>query len=284
MVQRFSAIVFDLDNTIYDWYRAFIPAMYGMIDAACEILSCDKELLLSQLRNVHIRNHDVEHPFSIVETPLVQAIIESHSSDYAFKLLDPAFHIFNKLRKENLRLFEGAAETLAMLRTRDIAVFAYTDSKYYAALGRISRLNIADLFDRIYCREKSHTLKLETYKHSDLSALGNKIKELPSHQQKPNPVVLKELIQTENYEISACAYIGDSIAKDILMAKNAGCYSIWAKYGAYVDTAMYEKLVRISHWTEEDIELERRYREQAKNIKPDFVCERSITEILPLFR
>jgi len=37
------------------------------------------------------------------------------------------------------------------------------------------------------------------------------------------------------------------------MAKAAGCFAVWAKYGAHTAPAMYERLVRVSHWTPEDV-------------------------------
>ncbi|WP_156898637.1 HAD hydrolase-like protein [Bradyrhizobium erythrophlei] len=49
------------------------------------------------------------------------------------------------------------------------------------------------------------------------------------------------------------AYIGDSLAKDVKMARAAGCFAIWAKYGVSKDEDMYAKLVKISHWSEDDI-------------------------------
>ena len=49
------------------------------------------------------------------------------------------------------------------------------------------------------------------------------------------------------------AYIGDSLAKDVKMARAAGCFAIWAKYGVSRDEDMYAKLVKISHWSEDDI-------------------------------
>ena len=76
------------------------------------------------------------------------------------------------------------------------------------------------------------------------------------------------------------AYVGDSIARDILMAKKVGVFSIWAKYGAVLHTDDYEKLIQITHWTKEDVENERRLKKEAEHIRPDFVAEDSFVEIL----
>ena len=64
------------------------------------------------------------------------------------------------------------------------------------------------------------------------------------------------------------------------MAKRAGCFAIWAKYGIRRDPLMYEQLVRISHWSQDDIARDRMFVEAAKEITPDFICENSIVELL----
>ena len=66
------------------------------------------------------------------------------------------------------------------------------------------------------------------------------------------------------------------------MAKRADCFAVWAKYGAHTNREMYERLIRISHWTADDIQREKNYAVEAKNITPDFVCERSIVELVQL--
>lgn len=50
------------------------------------------------------------------------------------------------------------------------------------------------------------------------------------------PRVLKDIVQRERTNMTATAYIGDSLAKDVLMANRAGCFAIWAKYGSRITT------------------------------------------------
>jgi len=43
---------------------------------------------------------------------------------------------------------------------------------------------------------------------------------------------------------------------------------------------MYRDLVRISHWTADEVEREQRLKEEAKNIEPDFIARQSFVEVL----
>jgi FMN phosphatase YigB (HAD superfamily) len=278
-MKQVDLAIFDLDNTLYDWYASFLPAFYAMVDVATSILKCDREILLDELRSVHVKHNDVEHPFSLLETKTVQALISQHGSAEALQILDPAFHAFNKVRRDNLALFPDVRSTLSELRARDIKLVAFTDSSYFATLRRIRQLDLVSVFQHIFCRAKSKDDPPFPVRRSDdnLSAITT---ELPANETKPDPRVLREIAQIEETVTSSTAYIGDSISKDILMAKKAGCFAIWAKYGVHRDKPMYDKLVRISHWTKEDIRRENDYAAEAEKISPDFVCERSIAEVL----
>jgi len=279
-MRRFSLIIFDLDNTIYDWYSAFLPAFYAMVDRASSILQCDREKLLDEMRAVHIAHHDVEHPFSLLETATVKRELARYGNDAVWNELDPAFHDFNRVRKSNLKLFPNTLTTLEKLSGYGITLVAYTDSTYFAAWGRIERLGLSGLFSRIYCRERGSGAQIPPGKSLRALPPRDVVVEIPSHQSKPNPQVLRDIILAQGLNSTLVAYVGDSLVKDVLMAKRAHCFAIWAKYGAYTDPEMYESLVRISHWSENDIQREREYASAAASISPDFICEKSIDEIL----
>jgi len=107
--------------------------------------------------------------------------------------------------------------------------------------------------------------------------------ELSQHQRKPDPKVLLEICRREDMLPSEAAYVGDSMARDVLAATRADVYSIWAKYGAFHDDEAYQKLIRISHWTREDIARERALAIQAKGLMADYILERNFCEILNVF-
>jgi phosphoglycolate phosphatase len=65
------------------------------------------------------------------------------------------------------------------------------------------------------------------------------------------------------------------------MASAAGCVSVWAKYGTDVDPGDWERLVRITHWTDETVAQDEALRRVAAGIQPDYVIER-FAELLEL--
>jgi FMN phosphatase YigB (HAD superfamily) len=107
-----------------------------------------------------------------------------------------------------------------------------------------------------------------------------KIVELSHHQTKPNPTVLLEICGNEAFSADNTAYVGDSIARDVLMAKRAKVYAIWAAYGARHDPGLYRSLVRISHWTADEVAREQKLKDEARQISPDYIARRSFSEVL----
>jgi phosphoglycolate phosphatase len=275
-------LICDLDNTLYDWVGYFVPSLYQMVDQAILLLSCDREMLLDQLREVHQKYHNSEHPYAILETNLVQQWLKS---GHDLTELEPIFRAFNLERKKRLVPYEGVVPTMHRLRHQGIRLVAHSDSNVFGVIDRISRLQLQDFFDEIYCVEGSGE------KHPTGGPYSSRYKDFPwskihllAHEdRKPNPALLSHILRASSIDIDRVAFIGDSIAKDIHMAQEAGIYSIWARYGTGFDPALYQQLVRISHWTRDDVQRENEARLAAANTLPDFICAVGFHEVPEAF-
>jgi FMN phosphatase YigB (HAD superfamily) len=275
-------LVCDLDNTLYDWVGYFVPSFNAMVDAAVQVMECDREQLLDDLREVHQKHHDSEHPFALLETATVVHRFPGMSLRETAEILNPAFHAFNSMRKKTLHLNPGVAEGLAALKREGVAVVAHTESKLYGAFDRLQRLGILDCFEKIYCRERpksAHPNPDNQRAWLDRIPL-EKARELANHQAKPDPDVLLEICRIEGAAPDQTAYVGDSVARDILMAKRAGVFAIWAEYGAQHDRALYADLVRVTHWTTDEVQREGMLRAEASRISPDYTASNSFSEVL----
>lgn len=275
-------LICDLDNTLYDWVSYFVPAFYALIDEVVRTTGCDREKLLDDFREVHRRHHDFEHPFALLETATIRDLFPNANITEIATQLDRAFHAFNSTRKRSLALYPSVHETLERIRAAGVVLVAHTESKLFAVVDRLTCLGLTPFFTRIYCMERP--LSLHPHPDAALRWLDgfpiDRVVELSHHQRKPNPDVLLEICQRERIEREEAAYVGDSLAKDVLMAKAAGVFAIWAKYGADVDGQLYKKLVRVSHWTPEDVAREAELKERAQGVQPDFILENSFDEVM----
>ncbi|MBI4262479.1 HAD family hydrolase [Candidatus Uhrbacteria bacterium] len=278
----FRLVVCDLDNTLYDWVSYFVPSFYVMVEKVVGITGWDREQLLDDLQKVHQKHHDCEHPFALLETALVKEMFPNGNLQRAKAYFDDAFHAFNSMRKQKLKTFPMVPETLDTLKMNELRLVAHTEAKFHAVVDRLRRLDLMRHFERVFCRERA--VSQHPNGLSDEQWLNEfpteRITELSHHQRKPDPSVLREICGLVGVEPSQTVYIGDSIAHDIKMANAAGAFSIFAEYGTKRDPSDWDRLVRVTHWTREDVARETELREAAKSVEANFVAKDCFSEIL----
>lgn len=258
-------LITDLDDTLYSWISFFIPAFYEMVDELASILKKDKKELLREYKLVHQEKGSIEYPYATIYLPSVQLAYPNYSQKDLLKILDPVFHRFNSSRKKNLRLYPNVQETLAELREAGVKIVGYTDSAEENGFYRLRKLGIDHLFCKVYVSDSQ-------YENPNPLLFSEKTRVV--HGKKPDPKLLEQICKNERISTSEAIYIGDSLTKDIYMAKIAHITSILCKYpcDSLEVQDLYQKLVAISHWTAIDFERELKLKEvcQNENIQPDY--------------
>lgn len=242
----------DLDDTLYSWIGFFIPAFYAMAEKVAEILDIPLDKLLEEYKLVHKNKGSVEFPHATLLLPSVQKILGDLSKEEQRRRLDPAFHRFNSKRKHLLRLYPGVEEALRYMQQQRIAIVGYTESAEENGFYRLKKLGIEQYFKKIYVSDS-------TYKRSDYTEKSPKTQIV--HGIKPNPELLKQICQDEECLFTEAIYMGDSLTKDIMMAKEAGIISVWVDIPEQ-NPDLYKQLIQISHWSETDFTREKENREK----------------------
>lgn len=256
-----NLLVLDLDNTLYDWYQGFVPAFYDMVDAAIDILKVDRELLLDELQAVHRRHGNTEQPFSLLETESVRRLLDQSS---AAKVLAPAFAAFERRQEIELKLYDGVEDTLRQIRSTGVPVVAYTDARVSNSYSRLQRFGLVDLLDGLYT--PAHHYPDQVVEHRIVQLL-------PPADRKPSPRVLRDICDHYAVEPAYAAYVGDSLVRDVYMANSAGVVSVWAKYGAAFDRELWPQLVRVTHWTDKEVEADAKLRQQIGQVAPLYTID-----------
>lgn len=268
----------DLDDTLYSWMGFFIPAFYEMVDELSSILKKNKEELLSEYKVIHQEKGSVEYPYATTQLPSVQATYPNCTQQDILKILDPVFHRFNSTRKKNLQLYPYVMETLTELWKAGVKIVGYTESAEENGFYRLKKLGIEHLFYKVYVSDSQ-------YQNPNFTLLSNKT--VIVHGKKPDPELLMQICKDEHVLTSEAIYIGDSLTKDIYMAKTAHITSVLCKYPSDPETSkeLYQKLVDISHWTAIDFEREKNLKKlcQDNHIQPDFTIT-SFNDILQIFQ
>ena len=272
-MQSINLVITDLDNTLYDWVTFFAHAFYTMVDVASGILAVDKERLLDELRDVHIRHHNSEQPFALLETKTVQDKFVGKSRQEQYVVLDSAFHAFNKVRSAELQLYPGVEATLRTIVATGCRIVAHTEASIANAIFRLKKLDILQYIERVYAIEDVGPAHPNPQKNSIAHDVRNRIGLLRSDERKPDVRVVLDICRDAGVEVSRTLYVGDSIARDIGMAQSAGAWAAWARYGTVYDRALWQQLVRITHWTQDDVLRAQRAQETYGNVRPNVTLE-----------
>jgi phosphoglycolate phosphatase len=266
-------LIFDLDNTLYDWVTYFATSFRAMLLALAQVLDVGEDQLVSEFKQLHQEYGTSEQPFLMLELPTVRARFPGLSRAQLLHELESARRAFSGARRKTLRLYPGVAETLGELYDLGYLFVAHTEASAVNAFYRLRRLDIDRYFTRLYVQSipwKGHPLPEREAALRPPPAL---IREVSRSERKPNPALLVDICLEEGFEIGDAWFIGDSLVRDISMAKMAGVQSAWARYGTRYDPGLWSLLVRITHWSDEDVAREAELRNSFQDVQPDFVLD-----------
>lgn len=274
-------LITDLDNTLYDWVTYFANSFGVMAKCLAETLDIPIDQVLDEFKTVHQWYHNSEQPFALFEIASVRERYGHLQRADLKRQLDSAMYKFNKKRREHLCLYPNVEDTLLRLHRRGVRIVGHTEAIAVNAYFRLRFLKIDKLFTRLYAiggHVKPHP---EPERELALAPPPDFLRILPVSERKPNPALLVDICAQEGFAIDDAVYVGDSLTRDMSMAKFAGVKAVWAAYGLEYEKSLWDFLVRVTHWSTEDIEREARLRTEFKDVLPDATI-RDFGELLSL--
>jgi FMN phosphatase YigB (HAD superfamily) len=270
-------LITDLDNTLYDWVTFFTSSFRGMVEELSKLLGVDEEELLKEFRAVHQKYGNSEQPFAVLELPSVLQKYPGLTRAELTQKLDPALHRFNSIRKRTLSLYPGSFETFHHLTDNGVKIVGHTEAILANAYWRIRTLGIDRYFSRLYTLKGMDAIHISENSRW-VDPPHDFVTVLPREERKPNPRLIADICRREDIEPANAYYLGDSLVRDIAMANNAGVKSIWARYGTQYDPSYWSYLVKVTHWTNEDVAREKDLKARFSDVKPSFTID-SISEL-----
>jgi len=283
MMPTIRLLVTDLDNTLYDWVTFFAVSFYKMVDVATTILDVEQERLLDELQEVHKQHNTLEHPFALLETAAVKERFNGLSREKLAQRMAPAFDAFNRWRTKTLKLYPGVMETLQELNQLEVPVVGYTEATVPNALFRLRALGLEQLFQDLFAVTPSGLGHYDSIRHHALLETPIQVRYLTRGERKPNPSILLEICRHIGVSPQQTLFVGDSIALDMGMAKEAGVWAAWAQYGTDYEPDLWNQLVRITHWTEDDVRRSQEASLRFKDLSPDAILTHSLGDIFKSF-
>lgn len=140
------AILFDSDNTLYDYKSAQL--------AACEALIT----YVGAGDAANLNSYFLLNPFNC-ENHLIIKYYFNDIGIFEDELLHNAYDVYNSKKMENTILFDGVYETIALLKEREILLGIVTNAQAGYVFSCLEKTNIKDFFQCIISPEVAHSKK-----------------------------------------------------------------------------------------------------------------------------
>jgi phosphoglycolate phosphatase len=278
-----SLLVTDLDNTLWDWFEIWYASFSALLDGIAKISGISKEDLEPAIRQIHQRRGTSEYSYLVGELPPLR---ELHGDDADLQeIYADAISAAREARTHVVHLYPTVLETLTTVHDAGTVIAGYTESLAFVTQARVKKLGLDGILDYLYS-PPDHDFPMGV-SATDLRRLDDptayelqktRHRHTPPGHVKPQPEVLRAIVEALADDDAQVVYIGDSLMKDIAMAQDVGVIDVWAKYGLVQDRAEYTLLQRVSHWTDEDVKREEAISKRP-NVTPTVVLERSFGEL-----
>lgn len=200
---QFKAVVFDMDNTLFDFYVCMEAGCRAVIDSLG--IGTPEELYAYYFRgkyniedNQNLLDFMVDHDCMSVDTL-------------------KEIRIFDTAKYQVLQPYPGIPEVLSTLKSEGYLLGLVTDAHQEAATARLEKTNLAQYFDAIV------TFDSTGYK-------------------KPHHAPFECVLDMLDCKPDEAMFVGDSLRRDIGPAEGVGMAAVHAKYGFTGDYSFVPKL------------------------------------------
>lgn len=196
-----KAILFDLDNTLIDFWKMKQEASRAAVSAMMKVgLEVDKDEAYKEIIRLFMK-------LGVESENIFQEFLKSKVGRADEKMLAAAINAYLKTKNNFLKPYPNIKPTLKELKKRKIKLAIVSDAPKVKAYQRLLAMNIEKYFDFVIGFEDTGKKKKD---------------ELP----------LKMAIEKLELDSKEIMMVGDSIKRDVLPAKKLDLISVFAKYGS----------------------------------------------------
>ena len=208
-----KAVIFDIDNTLYDYDKNHVYGMKALADycestfgkSEKEMRKCYKEaqkVMLGRIRTDTAAIHS-----RLLRTQIMLELWEKPLFPHAINMYHAYWDTLIRQAQPSL----GVKKFMQDLKRRNIRIGVGTDMTAYIQYKKLTSLGLAPYVDFIVTSEEAGV-------------------------EKPDPHLFEICIEKAGVSADECAFIGDSLKKDVEGSAKCGLKGIWYTQGKEPET------------------------------------------------
>ena len=195
-----KAILFDLDNTLIDFWKMKQQSCSAAIDAMIGAgLNVEYEKAFKAL-------FDLYDKYGLEEKSIFQKLLKKLTGKIDYKILANAIVAYRRVRAGFLEAYPNADYVLLKLKAKGIKLGIVTDAPKLKAWVRLASIKLSNYFDAVVTFEDTKQLK-------------------------PSKMPFKAALAKLSLKAEECLMVGDWPERDIKGAKAVGMKTCFARYG-----------------------------------------------------
>ncbi len=239
-------IIWDGDNTIWDWMKYAVEAYEAMALAIAEETGKSEPEVAAAMKKFYTKVGTIEDPGLIQDLTETGFFKDLPNFDQE-KLILKAQKAFTRERKKHLKVYQGVHEVIKTAYEHGIKNRILTDAPAPQAAMRIKRSKINPYLTQVNAQPFRKTKDLPAkFQKREMRGVYNvdfDITEIPTEKPHTN---LEEILQMTREQIRKhVVIIGDNDRKDMELVRLYGCRGIHAVYGE-VEDAVLQRLLRFT--------------------------------------
>lgn len=198
-----EAFVFDIDNTLYSYDSAHKAAFGVLSDWAFTHLGLEEAAFreLHRLGDRLLRKH-TGRPCAAIHNRLIRYQLMLEQLGQPISLAPVMENLYWGTLHDHMEAAPGAYEAIAALKAAGCTIGIGTDMTASHQFVKLERLGLLELFDFMVTSEEAGA-------------------------EKPDEAMFRLCAEKAGCAPDACAFVGDSVKKDILGASAAGMLPVW---------------------------------------------------------
>ena len=229
---KITDIIWDGDNTIWDWMKYAVTAYEAMAKAIAAETGKTEDEVSAAMKKFYTQAGTIEDE-RLIQGLTKAGFFEGIANFDVNKIIEKAQQAFSNARRKNLHLYPEALQVFKTIHEHKIKNRILTDAPARQAKMRIARLKLAPFLKQVNALPSNNDPDLPPIFRAREQAgkykVNFKVTEIPTQKPHTN---LEEILQMTRAQIRQhVVIIGDNDLKDMELVRLFGCRGIHATYG-----------------------------------------------------